>query len=111
MNGDKMKPLKIKNGVHINGRHFDHDIRIMLDIARITSPALEDDTVWVTSANDSKHMTTSKHYSNEAFDIRTRNLINSEDAKIWVFRMQENLGDDYDVVLERDHLHLEKDVK
>jgi len=107
-----MKTLKFKPTVKINGRHFDPEIRFMVDVARETAPDLTDQTVWVTSGNDSTHKKNSKHYSNEAFDIRTLNLIDGRDAAIqWVTRMKEGLGVKYDVVLEKDHIHVEFDPK
>jgi len=110
--GDGMNKLSLKPTVKINGRHFDQEIRAMLDAARNSSPALSDSCVWCTSANDSTHMPGSKHYSNEAFDIRTKNAIGGLDViKQWAKNIQIELGSDYDVVIEKDHLHLEFDPK
>ena len=107
-----MKGLKLKPTVKINGRHFDHEIRLMIDVARETAPDLSDDHVWITSGNDSTHMKGSKHYTNEAFDVRTLNLIDGRDAaKLWTTRIREALGLKYQVVLEKDHIHVEYDPK
>lgn len=107
-----MKNLKLKNTVRVNGRHFDPEIRKMLDVARETAPDLHDQTVWVTSANDSGHMRGSKHYTNEAFDIRTRNVNGGHaECVAWRDSMKEGLGADYDVILEKDHIHVEFDPK
>ena len=38
----------------------------------------EDYTVVITSGNDGKHMKHSKHYSNEAIDIRTNNMVDPD---------------------------------
>ena len=105
-----MTQLKLKNGVVINGAHFYDEMVRILDIARDTAPPLINDTVWVTSANDSRHMEGSLHYKNRAFDIRTRNIINkNEHADQWVADMREQLGEDYDIILESDHIHAEFD--
>lgn len=107
-----MKKLALKPSVKINGRHFDSEIRVMLDVARETAPDLHDQTVWVTSGNDSTHMKGSKHYDNEAFDIRTHNVLDGREAcTLWINRMKESLGANYDVVLEKDHIHVEFDPK
>lgn len=106
-----MIPLKFKTGVVINGRHTDPDIIQMLYVTRITAPDLTDHCVWVTSANDSRHMSGSKHYSNEAFDIRIRNVKYKKDIAPWALRIKRGLGKDYDVILEEDHIHCERDVK
>ena len=64
----------------------------------------------VTSGNDSKHMATSWHYRGRALDFRTRNVPplhrNSVAQEIGV-----SLGENYDVVLEATHLHVEFDPK
>lgn len=107
-----MKKLKLVGTVKINGRHFDPEIVAILNAARSTAPDLQDDTVWVTSANDLKHKENSKHYSNDAFDIRTRNVVNGKtDVQRWVAKMRGALGLDYDIILEVDHIHAEYDPK
>ena len=62
----------------------------------------------ITSGNDGLHMKGSKHYTNEAIDIRIRDMVNRHRT----FRdIQRDLGKDYDVVLESDHIHIEYDPK
>ena len=106
-----MTRVFLKDDVRINGAHFYPEVVKIVTVARKTAPALEGDAVWITSANDSTHMRGSLHYVNRAFDIRTRNIIGDKqhEARLWVERMQVALGDDYDVVLERDHIHAEYD--
>ena len=105
--------LAIKEGVKVTGGHFDPEMVIILDTARNTAPAMYDNTVWVTSANDSKHMAKSLHYEDRAFDIRIRNIMGdiSNNARLWVKAMKIILGDDYDVILEKDHIHAEYQPK
>ena len=106
-----MPNLCLKDDVQINGAHFDSVMVRIIDVARETAPMLEKGTVWITSANDSNHMTGSLHYENRAFDIRIRNIIGqvSSEARLWAERIQVALGDDYDVLLESDHIHVEYD--
>jgi hypothetical protein len=103
----------LKDGVHINGAHFDSVMVRIIDVARETAPMLEKSTLWVTSANDSEHMDGSLHFNNRAFDIRINNIIAFEEfplaARVWAEKMQIALGDDYDVLLEHDHIHVEYD--
>ena len=109
-----MKKLFLKDSVKINGRHFDYEIRCMLDVARETAPELKDQCVWVTSANDSKHKNNSLHYKDSAFDIRVINVIGgNEEIEKWVEKIKLELGKDYDVIFEHNppHLHLEFDPK
>jgi hypothetical protein len=46
------------------------------------------------------------HYAGAAVDIRTRDLA-PEEQKKFEARVRECLGEDFDVVLEETHLHLE----
>lgn len=62
----------------------------------------------ITSCNDGKHMPGSLHYKGEAFDARSRDLPPAFQVQA-VEAMKERLGPDYDVVLEKDHFHIEHD--
>ncbi len=103
--------LCLKDGVRITGEHFYPEMVRILDVARETAPMLERGTVWITSANDSRHMNKSLHYKNRAFDIRVMNIIGDvkREAKLWAERMQLALGDNYVVLFEVDHIHVEFD--
>ena len=61
----------------------------------------------ITSANDGKHGPNTLHHKGLALDIRTWAL-NGREPEV-VAEMQEALGPEYDVVLEKDHIHLEYD--
>ena len=60
----------------------------------------------VTSTYEGSHSEGSLHYANLAIDIRRKDLTAKAYNKIkhW-------LGEDYDVVLEADHIHIEYDPK
>ncbi|HWR51224.1 MAG TPA: hypothetical protein VN428_08965 [Bryobacteraceae bacterium] len=60
----------------------------------------------VTACVDGKHSAGSLHYAGQAVDLRTRDLAAEARPKLGV-RIRECLGEDYDVVLEPDHIHLE----
>ena len=64
----------------------------------------------ITSGNDGIHMKNSKHYKNEAIDIRTRNMNeqNKVLTQVWIKKW---LGINYDVILESNHIHIEYDPK
>jgi hypothetical protein len=85
----------------------------IVNVARETAPMLEEGIVWITSAADSEHMEGSLHFRNHAYDIRIKNIIGDVqyEARLWAERMQIELGDDYDVLLEKDHIHVEYDPK
>jgi|TARA_B110000908_G_C9983154_1_gene326413 hypothetical protein len=62
----------------------------------------------ITSVNDSRHMTNSLHYSGYAFDCRIWTL--EEDMRQPVANdIAAALGEDFDVILEDDHMHIEHD--
>jgi hypothetical protein len=63
---------------------------------------------YVTSLNDSHHMAGSKHYSDEAADLRTRDL-SPIDIQRWASAIRSRLGSAYQVVIENDHVHVEHD--
>lgn len=64
----------------------------------------------ITSGIDGKHLQTSLHYDGLALDFRDRDF--PETIKIKVVReLKEQLGPDYDVILESDHVHVEYQPK
>lgn len=103
--------LCLKEGVGSNGPQFCPEMVRVIQVARETAPPLEDRTVWITSANDGHHMDDSLHYKDRGLDIRIKNIIGDvkREAHLWAERMQVALGDDYDVVKEKDHIHIEFD--
>lgn len=106
-----MPGLCLKAGVEINGSHMTPEMQQIVEVAIETAPMLQRGTVWITSANDSIHHPESLHYLDKAYDIRIWNIIGSIsiESRAWAERMQVALGDDYDVLLERDHIHVEWD--
>ena len=64
----------------------------------------------VTSTNDGQHSTGSLHYTGNAADLRIWGLDASTLARI-VKEAKEELGRNYDIILEHDHIHVEYDVK
>lgn len=103
--------LCLKDGVQLNERHMHPAMKQIVLVAQSTAPMLERGTVWITSANDSIHHPESFHYKDQAYDIRIWNIIGavSVEARAWAERMQVALGDDYDVLLEWNHIHVEWD--
>ena len=68
-----------------------------------------DGKVVITSGSDSHHSSKSKHYRGDALDFRTRNLEGNLEALRE--EISTALGRDFDVLLERDHLHVEYDPR
>jgi hypothetical protein len=100
-----MSYLKFKAGVIIPKSAIlaaaAHNARLQL--------GLKGDT-FVTSANDSIHMRGSKHYTDEAVDLRIHGL-DADEIKAWAAAIKKRLGRDYDIVIEKDHIHAEFDPK
>lgn len=61
----------------------------------------------ITSLNDAHHSYTSLHYSGNAVDIRTYNLPVGLDPHQVAGKIDDALGQDFDVLFEKDHIHIE----
>lgn len=60
----------------------------------------------ITSTNDSKHVKGSKHYSNLAFDIRTKDVAFKFRKKFYLYLLKE-LTPYYEIIYYKDHIHVE----
>lgn len=69
-----------------------------------------DAAVVVTSGRDSKHGKGSLHYLGNAVDLRTSD-VGFVEAGAVASELADCLGDQYDVILEDDHIHVEFDPK
>lgn len=95
--------LELKDSVRIAGLRPE-----MVLAATIVSSIFDDmekDCI-ITSAVDSKHGYGSLHFAGCALDFRIRHLEDGEAERIVMF-MKDVLGQDFDVVLEETHIHLE----
>jgi hypothetical protein len=64
----------------------------------------------ITSCSDGKHGPNSLHYKGMALDLRTNSLRPDQVHPVYL-TLKEALGNQFDVVLEGDHIHLEFDPK
>lgn len=64
------------------------------------------DDITITSVTDGQHSRGSLHYTGCAFDVRIWGI---DQPMLDALKpaMQKALGDDFDVVLEKDHFHIE----
>lgn len=62
----------------------------------------------ITSITDAVHKKESLHYDGKAADLRT-NVFSAATAKLVTAQLASALGDNFDVVLESDHIHIEYD--
>ena len=92
--------FKLKEGVKLHGLQPQMILALFAAL-----DAYGDDDVIITSANDSVHSKTSLHYAGAALDLRTRHL--NRDPEEIASHMRAVLGEDFDVIAERDHIHVE----
>lgn len=95
--------MKIKDGVRVRG--IRSEISFILPVIAKIFQDLEKDFV-ITSGTEGRHSAGSLHYSGAAIDIRTRHLSEAQKRAVSA-RIIGALTHEYDVVLERDHLHIE----
>lgn len=112
--------MEYKNGVFIQVIKYVGNERVKLNPSiAIENAMLDADAISkqftgkeivITSVLDGKHSRNSKHYTGNAFDIRV--WIYTEYQITHLTRLiQKELGKDYDVVFEGDHIHIEYDPK
>lgn len=96
--------ILLKSGVDISrlNRPIRRTLNRLADIY-----ANYDLSVIITSTYEGNHSPSSLHYSNDAIDIR---IIPGKTQQL-IQEIKETLGTDFDVVLERDHIHIEYDPK
>ena len=100
----KKMAIKIKLGV-VFKRITPEMIRVMEALTKIWEVNLLSEPT-ITSAADGKHMDTSLHFKDQALDIRINDIPTGQHAEI-LKNLKDALGLDYDVVLEKDHFHIE----
>lgn len=100
---------KVVNGVEENVT-ASPQIRAAWTICDEISKRLTGKELVITSILDGKHKNESKHYIGQAFDARI--FIYTPPQRNQLLKEFKNeLGPDYDVILEADHFHIEYDPK
>lgn len=115
-NDDWIKNIKTKKGVSLS--KLKPEIRVGLRIIYQVYKSFGYELT-VTSTNDGKHMFKSLHYKNQAFDSRIWFLnkfkvpafIPKEKLLKIINVCKNTLGKDYDIILEKTHIHMEYDPK
>lgn len=95
--------IYIKPGVRIRG--LSPAALLAINIAAEVYRKVDEDFV-ITSVTDGDHKSGSLHHVGDAFDLR---LPKSYNPAIVVGYIRECLGSEFDVVLEKDHIHIEYD--
>jgi len=103
----------IKEGVSTVGLR--PEILIAWDIADQIYTELGLEFCTLTSGTDGIHGRSSRHYIGLGIDLRTRDFPNggnnSDLVTTAVEMLKERLGNEYDIVRESNHLHIEHDLK
>jgi len=98
--------INIKSGVKFHPDTFNYpEMMRIVKQAQVLAPAGYEITI--TSACDGNHKSTSKHYKGKAFDFRTRDFPQNASIQTWARRLQNRLGDEYFVLIEKTHLHIQ----
>lgn len=98
--------LKLKTGVRLLG--VKPETVLAINITQSVYQAYGFECV-ITSLTEGRHSRGSRHYSGYGFDTRTRHLGDKKQAVYEAVRAA--LGQDFDVVLEPTHMHIEYDPK
>jgi uncharacterized protein YcbK (DUF882 family) len=96
--------MRFKEGIKLAGIRAEivMALTITADVFRDVANA----ELIVTEITGGTHGRGSLHYVGQAADIRSRNLTKSQQTNV-VLEMRERLGENYDVILESTHIHLE----
>lgn len=95
--------MNVKDGVTFDGVRG-MMLRAMAQIEPVMDATGE---FTITSVTDGKHGPNSFHYVGCAFDLRTRHLKSMERVQEVAKEIRAVLGASYDVVVEKDHIHIE----
>jgi len=96
----------IKKGVNVNGVQPETIVGMLLTREVLKKAGID---MVVTSITDGKHRANSLHYAGLAFDIRTWEMPTREMQETIAQRLRVALGDEWDVVIEETHIHIEFD--
>jgi len=100
-----MTKLSLKPGVATCG--VGAEVFLIVHVALQVWDLRGEPSLTVTSLTDGVHRTDSLHYKGLAVDIRVRDLHNS--PNVLCADLASALGQDYDVIFEIDHIHVEYD--
>ena len=96
--------IKTKSGVKINGLKPEMVMGLVVTEGYFNGNGIPD--IVVTSAVDGAHGFGSLHYVGYAVDVRIWEIVN-DFLPQFTEGLSEALGEEFDVVLESDHLHIE----
>jgi len=95
--------MGIKSGVCITGIRPEMLLGLMIAESVFREAGVD---LVITSIVDGKHSHTSLHYAGAAVDFRTKHM-KAGQADIIVGLLKDALPDDFDIINEGDHIHME----
>lgn len=95
--------LYLKPGVRITGMRPEI---LLAAVAAVEVYREAGHDLTITACLDGKHTTGSLHYAGAAINIRTRDLAPA-DVQTVLAQIKACVGNDFDVLLETDHIHIE----
>jgi len=95
--------IRLKEGVKAAGLRPEAMLAIIVALSVYQEFGYE---LVITSLVDGKHSRGSLHYSGAGIDTRTRHMVDAHKKQV-ADEIQVRLGPDFDVVLEKDHIHIE----
>jgi hypothetical protein len=95
--------LSLKPGVRITGMRPEI---LLAAVAAMEVYKAAGHDLTITACVDGRHTTGSLHYAGAAIDLRARDLSPADVPKL-IAQIKACLGDDFDVLLEVDHIHIE----
>ena len=100
----------LKKGVLIKGIKPETIMGILFAESIWKTSLDTNDQMVITSVTDGKHMKGSLHYNGYGFDVRT-NFLTSAQITIFFDALKNHMDYEFDIVLEKTHIHIEYDPK
>ena len=98
--------VKLKSGVRITGIRPELVLGIQIMASVFESMGLT--TLTITSCMEGEHRQESLHYLGCAVDLRIHEMVEKKTNILLVRdRLRDCLGPDFDVLVEKDHIHVE----
>lgn len=87
-------------------------VQILIQVLLVADYTTDVAEVVITSANDSRHGARSRHYTNEALDLRSRNFSSSKTRNDFIKRLRRALGPRFTILYEghgtpNAHIHVQ----
>jgi len=107
-----VKEIQFKEGVRF--KRWTRALEVIFSKIRLVQSRYEwtPEIITITSVNDGQHMVGSRHYIDEAVDVRSKNFSDMADKLFFVSILREELGFQFTVLFENqgtdnEHFHVQ----